>query len=367
MKMKRLLAAMTAGFMCLSFAACSGNENSVQQSGTSSYTSSSDATATTTVPKEESSVAEDSSAAEENTSLSGKVTVYMPSPAGLADKIAAGFQDKTGVQVEVFQGTTGEILARLEAEEANPVADVVILASWSDGLSMKADGKIMSYTPANADKIVDGWIDGDSTLFGYSASAVGVIYNTTVIPEMSADWSELADAQYKDTLAIPDPEKSGACKDFVAGFVNKYGWDAFEGMAANGMIVPGANKAALEAVTTGEVGALVAGVDYNAYSSIAKGEPLAIYYPAGGTVVNPRPAMIMNTAPNVENAKAFVDYLFSDEAQKLVAEAYLLPGRSDVKCEGRTNLEDIPQIECDWDKMMEIASDSAAKINEICR
>ena len=357
---------MTAGFMCMSLAACSGNETSVQQSGTSSDTSATD-TSTTTAPKAESSAAEVSSAAEENTSLSGKVTVYMPSPAGLADKLAAGFQEKTGVQVEVFQGTTGEILARLEAEEANPVADVVILASWSDGLSMKADGKIMSYTPANADKIVDGWIDEDSTLFGYSASAVGVIYNTTVIPEMSADWSELADEQYKDDLAIPDPEKSGACKDFVAGFVNKYGWDAFEGMAANGMTVPGANKAALEAVTTGEVGALVAGVDYNAYSSIAKGEPLAIYYPAGGTVVNPRPAMIMNTAPNVDNAKAFVDYLFSDEAQQLVAKAYLLPGRSDVKCEGRTNLEDIPQIECDWDKMMEIASDSAAKINELCQ
>ena len=193
-----------------------------------------------------------------------------------------------------------------------------------------------------------------------------MIYNTTIIPELSADWSELAGEKYKDTLAIPDPEKSGACKDFVAGFVNQYGWEAFEGMAANGMIVPGANKAALEAVTTGEVGILVAGVDYNAYSSMAKGEPLNIYYPAGGTVVNPRPAMIMKTAPNVDNAKAFVDYLLSDEAQNLVADAYLLPGRMDISCDNRTSLSDIPQIECDWDKMMEIASDSAAKINEIC-
>ncbi|MGN1119300.1 MAG: ABC transporter substrate-binding protein [Oscillospiraceae bacterium] len=369
MKMKKVLAAITAGFMCMSFAACSGNESSTQQSETSSDATSVDVTTavSTTSKKEESSIAEESSAAEEKTSLSGKVTVYMPSPSGLADKIAAGFQEKTGVQVETFQGTTGEILARLEAEEANPVADVVILASWSDGLSMKNDGKIASYTPANSDKVVDGWIDEDNMLFGYSASAVGVIYNTTIIPELSADWSELADEQYKDLLAIPDPEKSGSCKDFVAGFVNKYGWDAFEGMAANGMTVPGANKAALEAVTTGEIGVLAAGVDYNAYSSIAKGEPLAIYYPAGGTVVNPRPAMIMNTAPNVENAKAFVDYLFSDEAQQLVAEAYLLPGRSDVKCDGRTNLEDIPQIECDWNKMMEIAADSAAKINNICQ
>ena len=232
---------------------------------------------------------------------------------------------------------------------------------------MKADDQLASYTPANADKIVDGWIDADNTLFGYSASAVGVIYNTSVYPTLDADWTELADAAYNGQLAIPDPEKSGACKDFVAGFVNQYGWDAFEGMASNGMTVPGANKAALEAVTTGEVGILVAGVDYNAFSSMAKGEPLSIYYPAGGTVVNPRPAMIMKTAPNKDNAEAFIDYLFSDSAQKLVADAYLLPGRSDVTCDNRTNLADIPQIECDWTKMMGIASDAAAKINEICQ
>jgi len=296
----------------------------------------------------------------------GKVTVYMPSPSGLADKLAEGFTAQSGVEVEQFQGTTGEILARLEAEEANPVADVVILASWSDGLSMKADDKLESYTPANADLIVDGWMDDDNVLFGYSASAVGVIYNTTVFETLDADWSELGNADYKDQLAIPDPEKSGACKDFVAGYVVANGWTDFEAMAANGMTVPGANKAALEAVTTGEVGILVAGVDYNAYSSIAKGEALNIYYPAGGTIVNPRPAMILKTAPNMDNAKLFVDYLFSDEGQQLVANAYLLPGRSDITCDNRSNLDEIPQITPDWEKMMAEASDDAAKINELC-
>ena len=301
--------------------------------------------------------------------LSGKITVYMPSPAGLADKLAAAFTEKTGVEVEQFQGTTGEILARLEAEKANPIADVVILASWSDGLSMKADGQLESYTPANADKINSGWIDSDNTLFGYSASAVGVIYNTSVVSELNADWSELADEKYKDMIAIPDPEKSGACKDFLAGFVTgtDNGEAIMQSWADNGLTVPGANKAALEAVTTGEKGILIAGADYNAYSSMAKGEPLKIYYPASGTVVNPRPAMIPKTAPNMDNAKAFIDFLFSDEAQKLVADAYLLPGRNDVICENRTNLSDIPQITTDWEKMMSVASDTAAKLNSLCK
>lgn len=347
MKLKKIFTMAATGFVCIFMTACGKTETSA-------------------VNIDKNVTQETNNAQENSLELSGKVTVYMPSPSGLADNLAADFKEKTGVDVEMFQGTTGEILARLEAESANPIADVVILASWSDGLSMKENGQLMSYVPANADKIVDGWIDKDSTLFGYSASAVGVIYNTTIIPELSADWSELAGSEYQNQLAIPDPEKSGSCKDFVAGFVNTYGWDAFEGMAANGMTVPGVNKAALEAVTTGEIGILVAGVDYNAYSSINKGEPLAIYYPAGGTVVNPRPAMILKTAPNMDNAQAFVDYLFSDDAQKMVADAYLLPGRADVKCNNRTNLEDIPQIECDWDEMIKVSGESATTINEIC-
>ncbi len=296
----------------------------------------------------------------------GIVTVYMPSPAGLANKLAADFEAKTGIVVKTFQGTTGEILARLETEKANPVADVVILASWSDGLSMKNSGQLEPYSPAAADKMVPGWIDENSMLFGYSASAVGVIYNTLIYPSLDADWMDLADPQYRNDIAIPDPELSGACKDFVAGYVNAYGWDTFEALAENGMIVPGANKAALEAVTTGEVGVLIAGVDYNAYSSMAAGEPLSIYYPASGTVVNPRPAMIMKTAPDMENAKAFVDYLLSDDAQKMVADAYLLPGRTDIEFDNRSTLSEIPQIPCDWQAMMAVSSDSAARINDLC-
>ena len=353
---KSIICLLLALCLCFGLTACGGNQT--QQT-----------TAPTTAPAAATEAAAQTAPEQTEAALSGKVTVYMPSPAGLADKLAAAFTEKTGVEVEQFQGTTGEILARLEAEQANPVADVVILASWSDGLSVKADGKLESYVPANADKINDGWMDSDHMLFGSSASAVGVIYNTTVVPELSADWAELADSQYKDLIAIPDPEKSGSCKDFLAGLVTGMadGEAILQSWADNGLTVPGANKAALEAVTTGEKGILIAGVDYNAYSSMAKGEPLNIYYPASGTVVNPRPAMILKTAPNMANAKAFIDFLFSDEAQKLVTDAYLLPGRSDVQCESRSNLSDIPQVSTDWAKMMDTASDTAAKLNSLCK
>ena len=184
---KRVGSALLALCLCVSLAACDGSGTSSASSESSQSQSSSSESQPSSSESQASSESSDASAEETGTELSGKVTVYMPSPAGLADKIAAAFTEKTGVEVEQFQGTTGEILARLETEAANPVADVVILASWSDGLSMKEDGQIVSYTPENADKINEGWVDEDSMLFGYSASAVGVIYNTTVYPELSAD------------------------------------------------------------------------------------------------------------------------------------------------------------------------------------
>ena len=372
--MKKILNALMALSIVATLSAC-GNANTTEApaENTAEQTQSAEENKTETPEvkeekAEEAAPAETSS--EENKDLSGSVTVYMPSPKGLNEKYIAAFEEETGVKVDLFEGTTGEILARLEAEKDNPVADVVVLASWSDGLAMKKEGNLESYDAKDADKLYENFVDSDKQLFGTSASAVGVIYNTTIVENLEADWADFADEKYNGDIALPDPEKSGSAKDFLAGYFsqNKDDWKTWEDIAANGLIIPGANKAALEAVTTGEKAILLAGVDYNAYKSIADGEPLAIYYPKSGTVINPRPAMILKSAKNMDNAKAFIDFLISDKAQELVADAYLLPGRSDITTHKRTNVADIPQFEnLDWDYMLENADEISAKMNSLVK
>lgn len=46
-------------------------------------------------------------------SASGKLVLYSAGPQKLADNIVSGFEAKTGVKVEMFQGTTGKILAQI--------------------------------------------------------------------------------------------------------------------------------------------------------------------------------------------------------------------------------------------------------------
>lgn len=75
---------------------------------------------------------------------------------------------------------------------------------------------------------------------------------------------------------------------------------------------------------------------------------------SSGTVVNPRPVMIMEWTKNLENAKKFIDYTLSDEVQQFVADGYLLPGRSDFPAHpDRIGMDGITVFPMDWIWMRE--------------
>ena len=67
------------------------------------------------------------------------------------------------------------------------------------------EGSSPAYEPKNGDLMPDTWKDDAHMMYGTSASAVGVIYNTAVFPQLNADWGELAsDPAYQNQMVIPD-------------------------------------------------------------------------------------------------------------------------------------------------------------------
>ncbi|USG67025.1 ABC transporter substrate-binding protein [Brevibacillus ruminantium] len=341
--------------------------------GVTACGTSSQPTASTPQEKQAASSAPESSstpaAGTEEKKLSGKVVVYSAGPKGLAESIQKGFEEKTGVQVEMFQGTTGKILSRMEAEKANPVVDVVVLASLPSAQGLKKSGLTLEYKEAkNADKLIPEWSDQEGHFFGYSASALGIAYNTKLVTTPPEDWADIASPEWKDKVNIPDPAQSGSALDLVTGYLSAHGesgWELFEAYKKNGVAQAGANQAALDPVITGSKSAVVAAVDYMTYAAKEKGEPIDLIYPKSGTVISPRPAAIVKTSQNVENAKAFIDYLLSDEAQKMVAETYLLPGRTDVAAKDRPGAAEIPVLKIDWTWMDENGDDVTKKFTQV--
>lgn len=276
------------------------------------------------------------------------LTVYSAGPNDLIQQLAGQFEKNTGTKVQVFQGTTGQIMARLEAERSNPVADVVISASWDSALALKQAGDLLAYSPKGAKQVPDTL--KDSHYIAQGIAALALVWNRNSNTPKPQDWQDLTQQVYRRQLLMPDPAQSGAAFEWLGGMLTAKGeadtWKLLGDLRRNGMLVSGANARALNPVLQGAKAAAIGAVDYIAYAQQALGEAIEIIFPASGTVIAPRPMMILSYSKHPEQAKAFLDYLLSEEGQTRVAEQYLIPARADVPSL-RPGLQQIKLIEID--------------------
>ncbi|WES70442.1 ABC transporter substrate-binding protein [Superficieibacter sp. HKU1] len=260
------------------------------------------------------------------------LTVYTAGPGTLAKNLASGYEKKTGVKVNIFQATTGKVMARLEAEQANPQADILISASWDTAEDLHQRGWLLPYQSASAANVPANLKSADFIAQG--VSALGIVWNSKSGTPEPKEWQDLTGPAFKDKVTTPDPALSGASLDLLIGLQNGMGenaWSLFDALKNNGMVVSGPNAQAVTPVMQGAKAAVFGAVDYVSYGNISQGESLKVIFPASGTVIAPRPMMILKTSKQVNEAKGFIDYVLSPEGQTLVAEAWLMPARSDVK------------------------------------
>jgi len=289
-----------------------------------------------------------------------QVTVYTAGPQGLANALSKGFTAKTKAKVNLFQGTTGQVMAKIAAEAANPQVDVLISASWDTAPDMKEKGLLLSYMSPNAKNVPDSL--KDEFYVAQGAAALSIVWNSKTGKPKPTDWADLAKPEYQGQVTMPDPAASGSAYGLVSGLVAnpKLGWKFFETMKANGTAVVGANAAALNPVMQGAKSAVFGAVDYIPIGAKAKGEAIEIIYPATGTVLEARPMMIMKSTENPEQAKQFIDYVLSEEGQKLVADVYLLPARTDIAAK-RAGWKDIKLLPADANATMQKRNETLAK------
>ena len=280
------------------------------------------------------------------------LTVYSAGPGALIEDLAADFTVQTGLEVNVFQSTTGQVMARLESEQANPLADVVISASWDSAESLHADGLLHEYLSPNAETVPD-FLKTDHYV-AQGVSALALVWNRNSDVPQPADWSDLTDSAYRDQVTMPDPAQSGAAFELITGLLTALGeeatWTLMEALADNDMIVPGPNARALNPVLQGAKSVVFGAVDYISLGQQAEGEAIEVIFPESGTVIAPRPMMILASTAMPDEAEQFIDFVLSEQGQARVADSYLMPARTDIEAL-RPTLEELTLIEVDNEAM----------------
>jgi iron(III) transport system substrate-binding protein len=265
--------------------------------------------------------------------VSGKLVLYTSQPDKDAQQTIAGFRRlHPGVEVEVFRSGTTEVMAKLAAEFAagQPRPDVLFIADAASMELLKAENRLEAHAAAKVDGIPADLIDRDRMYFGTKVISTGIIYNKAA-KAVPTSWADLMKPEYKGQISMASPLYSGAAAIKLSAVVARpdLGWRFIEALRANEASAVRGNGAVLRAVATGEKAYGII-VDFMAYNARQQGSPVEFVFPREGVTVVTEPVAMLRTAANKPAARAFIDYLLSEDGQKLALALGYFATRSSV-------------------------------------
>lgn len=262
------------------------------------------------------------------------ITLYTSEPQEKADELVAAFGEvHPEITVEVFRAGTGDLTTRVatERESGGIQADVFLAADAGTFEGYAAEGLLLEYTPADVEALNPDVVDAEGFYTGTRIIPTVIAYNTGIITEAPESWQALTDAAYADQIVMPNPDVSGAAAYNAAVWLDdeQLGEEWMTALAENNPVIADSNGPVSQAVATGAqpVGIVV---DYLVRELAEQGSPIAVSYPSEGVPYVSQPVGIFADTEQAEAAQAFVDFLVSEEGQKLAVEQSYLPVRSDV-------------------------------------
>ena len=257
-----------------------------------------------------------------------------PEWADWANQIRA-IRQKTGIRVPFDNKNSGQAIAQLIAEQKSPIADVVYLGV-SSAFQAKDRGVIQPYKPAHWDEIPAGLKDPQGYWFSIHSGTLGFMVNKDALDgrPVPRAWADLLKPEYKGMVGYLDPASAFvgyagavAVNQALGGTLDNFspGLAWFEKLKANAPIVP--KQTAYARVLSGEIPILL-DYDFDAYRAKYKDRAnVEFVIPAEGTISVPYVMSLVKGAPHQANARKVLDFVLSDEGQRLWANAFLRPVR----------------------------------------
>ena len=270
------------------------------------------------------------------------------------------------MKVNWFQGGTEKVVTKITGEiKAKKIgADVLMVADPSYYLKLEDQKLLLPYKFKEEKNLINDKA-ADGAWYAVRVCNMIIAYNADKLKAEDApkNWTDLADPKWKGKIAMPNPMLSGTAYVAVGALADKYGWEYFDKLKANGLRVEEGNSAIQNKLLTGEYAAAMILEENILKLANTKKEPLKVIYPKDGVVQVPSPIAIFNTTKNPEGAKALVDWWLSKEGQQAVVKGWMHSVRGDVKepigsvpTKGLTD----GKIKVDWRKL----ADNNAKIKE---
>ncbi len=264
-----------------------------------------------------------------NANAAGRLVVYCSATNLMCEQETQAFGKKYDVKVSFIRNGSGSTLAKVEAEKANPQADVWYGGTFDPQSQAGEMGLLQPYQSPNLDQIVEKFRDPAKVKGNYtSAIYMGILgFGVNVerlkklgIEKVPSSWEDLLDPRLTGEIQIADPQSSGTAYTAIATFVQLWGEEkAFEYFKKLHNNISQYTKSGITPSRNAARGETAIGIGFlHDYSTEKKnGAPLELVVPSEGTGYELGGVSILKGARNLDNAKLFVDWALSKEAQEL--------------------------------------------------
>lgn len=244
-----------------------------------------------------------------------RLVIFTASSAAVYDDAVREFERRTGVWVEV---RTADGVLPLLAEIAAGGSGCDLLLGATPDVLTAYDGCFAPYASPLAADIAAAYRDGEDRWTPFSLLPLALVYNDQLVQRNVPDrWDDLLSPAWRDRVAYPDPAVSAAGYAAMQALIQTGGGEAEEVLSALHHNISGVLPSAADAVEAVADGSCYVGVTTEdlALRAAESGRSVTVVYPAEGTVVQPDCAAVVQGCAHGDNARAFIDFLLSDEVQ----------------------------------------------------
>ncbi|MEN8098123.1 MAG: ABC transporter substrate-binding protein [Chloroflexota bacterium] len=237
------------------------------------------------------------------------------------------FEAEFGITVNYVRMSTGEALARLEAEKDNPQFDIMWGGPIDTYIAGKQEGMYVPYDSPNYKNLLDldKYKDPDNYWAGIYLGALGFCTNTDFLAanpglEAPTSWDDLLKPEFKGQVLVAHPSTSGTSYTALATILQmmgeEKGWEFAEKYAGQMLQFTKSGSAPAKFVGAGEAAVCIV-FAHDIVKQIETGLPLELSFAEEGTGYEIGGMAIVKGAKHMDAAEKWFDWALTAEAQAL--------------------------------------------------
>lgn len=267
----------------------------------------------------------------------GEVNVYTHRHYEADQELFRKFEEQTGIKVNVVSASADELIQRMEMEGENSPADVLLTVDGGRLWRAKNQGLLSAVQSKELNSNIPArFRDPEGNWYGLTYRARIIAYDSTKIKDgQLSTYQDLANNKWKKQVLVRSSDNLYN-QSLLASIIAHEGEEAAlkwaKGVAQNmGREPKGGDRDQVKAIAAGQgnialvnsyyIGKMLTADDE---AEVAAGKRVKIIFPnqqGRGTHINISGGGVTRHAPNRKNAIRFLEYLSSDEAQQIFAQA----------------------------------------------